>query len=153
MWQRDLTAVSTAALRTGFGSKKERGDIVGFVDISDPTSPHLISTTRFISQQVTSKLPLAVFCSSLLFVSDCITVRRGAMQPTGMLIVGDALFVAGEHDMMVFNLGAVDPASPVSNIPMVGTCGTACAQVGDSSGQNFHSVAYKLLQVGTSRST
>ena len=70
------------------------------------------------------------------------------MQPTGMLIVGDALFVAGEHDMMVFNLGAVDPASPVSNIPMVGTCGTACAQVGDSSGQNFHSVAYKLLQVG-----
>jgi hypothetical protein len=65
-----------------------------------------------------------------------------------MLIVGDALFVAGEHDMMVFNLGAVDPATPVSSIPLVGTCGASCAQVGDAAGQNFHSVAYKLMLAG-----
>ena len=64
-----------------------------------------------------------------------------------MLIVGDALFVAGEHDMMVFNLGA-DPATSFSNIPLVGRCGAACAQVGDAAGENVHSIAYKLLQAG-----
>lgn len=53
-----------------------------------------------------------------------------------------------EHDIMVFNLGAPDPASQVSNIPLVATCGAACAQVGDAPGQNFHSITYKLMQVG-----
>lgn len=82
-------------------------------------------------------------------VCTCVAMRFYISQPTGMLIVGDALFVAGEHDMMVFNLGASDPAVAVANLPLVATCGAACARVGDAGGQNFHSVAYKLMQFGS----
>ena len=81
----------------------------------------------------------------MFLCQNAITVRRGDLQPTGMLIVGDALFVAGEHDMMVFNIGA-DLATSVSSIPLVGRCGAACDKVATSAGQNFHSIAYKLLQ-------
>eukprot|EP01043_Picozoa_sp_COSAG02_P057969 COSAG02_NODE_7131_length_3166_cov_1.967069_4_plen_279_part_00 len=62
--------VSTILLGAGFGSKREHGDIVAFVDISDPTNPSLISTTRFVSQQVRRKLSAAGF-HLFVRVSDC----------------------------------------------------------------------------------
>ena len=41
---------------------------------------------------------------------------------------------------MVFDMRA-SARSP----PLVATCGATCAAVGDAEGQNFHSVAYKVM--------
>jgi hypothetical protein len=56
------------------------GDLVGFVDLKEPSKPRVISAVPFVSKE-----------------------------PTGMLIVNDALIVAGEHDMMVFDMRASTP--------------------------------------------
>jgi hypothetical protein len=96
-----------------FGTHTEGGDIVGFADVSRPEKPAIISVVPFVTQQ-----------------------------PTGMLVVGDALFVAGELDIMVFDLSAARPASP----PLLTTCGAACRSVGTQRGQNFHSIAYKAVE-------
>jgi hypothetical protein len=61
-------------------------------------------------------------------------------QPTGMLLVGDALFVAGDRDIMVFDMRA---AAPSGAPPLLATCGAACAEVASSEGQNFHSMAHR----------
>jgi hypothetical protein len=104
-------------------------DVVGFVDLTDPQNPSVIGTVPFVSEQ-----------------------------PTGMLMLGDALFVAGELDIMVFDMGKVTPAAPAAvaseanadvQLPhVVATCGEACAKVGKAKGQNFHSIAYKLTAAG-----
>lgn len=40
------------------------------------------------------------------------------------------------------------PACLLAAAPLVATCGSACARIGGSNGQNFHSVAYKELAGG-----
>ena len=50
-------------------------DLVGFVDLRDASRPSITGTTAYISEQ-----------------------------PTGMLVVGDAVIVAGGRDMMVFDM-------------------------------------------------
>ena len=88
-------------------------DVVGFVDLSVPESPTMLGTVTFVTEQ-----------------------------PTGMLLVGDALFVAGELDIMVFDMRAnattptttttPTPASQTGSgsgvgvPPTVATCGAAC---------------------------
>lgn len=69
------------------------------------------------------------------------TIPFVSQQPTGMLVVGDALIVAGELDMMVFDMSKPGGAPP----PLLATCGAACSKVGKDPGQNFHSVTYKLI--------
>lgn len=95
-----------------FGSHAEGGDIIGFVNVSDPEHPRLLTVVPFLTQQ-----------------------------PTGMLVVGDALFVAGELDIMVFDMRA-----PVASPPLLATCGDACARVATERGQNFHSLAYRAVE-------
>ena len=96
-------------------------DVVGFVDLTDTSTPKMLGTVPFVTQQ-----------------------------PTGMLVVGDAVFVAGELDIMVFNLrggGAAGMRSAHAPLPpLVATCGAACTQVGTAHGQNFHSLAYRLQE-------
>jgi hypothetical protein len=104
-------------------------DVVGFVDLIDPQNPSVLGTVPFVTEQ-----------------------------PTGMLMLGDALFVAGELDIMVFDMGNATPAAPPAvatevnaNVQLprvVATCGAACAKVGKAKGQNFHSIAYKLTAAG-----
>lgn len=61
------------------------------------------------------------------------------VQPTGMLVVGRALFVAGGRDVMVFNI--TDPATT----SVVTTCGGACKQALLGPGQNAHSLAHAVI--------
>ena len=62
-----------------------------------------------------------------------------SQQPTGMLLVGDVLFVAGELDFMAFDMRNSTPAAALSP-PLLATCGSVCRQVGNATGQNFHSL-------------
>lgn len=57
-------------------------------------------------------------------------------QPTGMLVQGQALLVAGGRDFMVFNIS--DPAATAGALA---TCGPLCRQAAPSPGQNFHTPA------------
>ena len=57
-------------------------------------------------------------------------------QPTGMLVVNNALFVAGGRSVMAFDIS--DPTGPV----VVGVCNTSCERILLSAGQNAHSMAY-----------
>jgi hypothetical protein len=83
---------------------------VGFVDISAPSRPRLMAAVQYVTEQ-----------------------------PTGMLVVGDVLFVAGGLEIMVFDMAAKVAADEPP--PMLGICGAACAKVGKAKGQNFHSIA------------
>ena len=85
-----------------------------------------------------------------------------------MLLVGDALFVAGELDIMVFDMRVSTSGGTQSNpassnksnsssnatppphgttaagMPRtVGSCGAPCAAVGKAKGQNFHSLSHR----------
>ena len=86
---------------------------VGFVDISQPHTPILMEAVPFVTEQ-----------------------------PTGMLIVGDALFVAGGRDLMVFDMAA--PVSSTEAPPVLATCGDACLSVANVPGQNFHTPSYSF---------
>lgn len=89
-------------------------DLVGFVDLEDHKHPNLTGVIPFVTEQ-----------------------------PTGMLVVGDAVLVAGGRDVMVFDMRA----PPIRGVPpVVATCGAACAAVAPSAGQNFHSIGYRLEQ-------
>jgi len=57
-------------------------------------------------------------------------------QPTGMLVVNNALFVAGGRSVMAFDIS--DPTGPM----VVGVCNTSCERILLSAGQNAHSMAY-----------
>lgn len=57
-------------------------------------------------------------------------------QPTGMLVVGRALLVAGGRDLMAFDI--TRPLSP----RVLGHCGTPCRAILPSAGQNAHSLAH-----------
>jgi hypothetical protein len=83
-------------------------NFVGFVDLTNPAAPTLTRTVPFVDEQ-----------------------------PTGMLVVGDALFVAGGVNMMVFNV------TDRSNPSVIATCESACSKVMLSHGQNAHSLAYE----------
>jgi hypothetical protein len=78
------------------------GDLVGFVDLKEPSKPRVISAVPFVSKE-----------------------------PTGMLIVNDALIVAGEHDMMVFDMRASTPtrefAYPAAAGPPTAAASRTCA--------------------------
>ena len=66
-------------------------------------------------------------------------------QPTGMLVVGSALFVAGGRAILAYNV--TDPLTPLTP---VATCGDdACGAVMRFDGQNAHGVAHVRLGDGT----
>eukprot|EP00041_Stephanoeca_diplocostata_P020123 m.443313 g.443313 ORF g.443313 m.443313 type:complete len:146 (+) comp21483_c0_seq12:504-941(+) len=48
-------------------------------------------------------------------------------QPTGMLVNGDALFVAGGQDIMIFDIGSKAVGGSPLNTTLVASCGNACA--------------------------
>ena len=123
------------------------------MDIKDPERPVLISTTPFVSQQPTGMLvvgdalfgtrPLQTLAvTHTLPRANCQAIRLSVRPAVSVLtrLVAGSIAVAGEHDLMVF-----DMRSSARSPPLVATCGAACAAVGDASGQNFHSIAYKLL--------
>jgi len=66
-------------------------------------------------------------------------------QPTGMLVIGKALFVAGGRDVMVFNI--TDPARTT----VVATCGAPCQRALVGPGQNAHSMGCVLAPHSTPR--
>ena len=64
----------------------------------------------------------------------------------GLLLVGDALFVAGGNDVYVYDLSNVDPDTPAKTPPVqIGHCGGACAKILGSSAvhANAHGMAYQ----------
>ena len=63
-------------------------------------------------------------------------------QPTGMLVVGNVVFVAGGRDLMAFDMAA--KVAPTEPAPVLATCGAACAGVAHDPGQNLHSMSYRL---------
>ena len=82
-------------------------------------------------------------CDICLYVCHVCQVPFVTQQPTGMMIVGDVLFVAGELDIMAFDMSSSNSsAAPV----LLATCGAACARVGNATGQNFHSMDYRLQE-------
>jgi hypothetical protein len=61
--------------------------------------------------------------------------------------VGDALFVAGGNDVVVYDLSKVRPDTPSKDPPVqVGRCGGACAKIlgGSASRANAHGMAYRF---------
>ena len=86
---------------------------VGFVDLTVPAKPRLMATVPFVTEQ-----------------------------PTGMLVVGDVVFVAGGRDLMAFDMAAKVAATEPA--PILATCGAACAGVARDPGQNLHSMSYRL---------
>lgn len=85
---------------------------VGFVDLAVPTQPRLMAAVPFVTEE-----------------------------PTGMLVVGNVVFVAGGRDLMAFDMAAkVGPTEPA---PVLATCGSACAGVAHNPGQNLHSMSYR----------
>eukprot|EP00041_Stephanoeca_diplocostata_P020129 m.443290 g.443290 ORF g.443290 m.443290 type:complete len:146 (+) comp21483_c0_seq9:331-768(+) len=63
-------------------------------------------------------------------------------QPTGMLVNGDALFVAGGQDIMIFDIGSKAVGGSPLNTTLVASCGNACAAAMPGAGQNAHSLGY-----------
>jgi hypothetical protein len=64
----------------------------------------------------------------------------------GLLLVGDALFVAGGNDVVVYDLSKVNPDTPSKTPPIqVGRCSAACAKILGSSASraNAHGMAYR----------
>ena len=59
--------------------------------------------------------------------------------------MGDVLFVAGELDIMAFDMSVESVLRNPGNTtpPLLGTCGTTCGHVGKATGQNFHSIDYR----------
>ena len=60
--------------------------------------------------------------------------------------VGDALFVAGGNDVVVYDLSHVRPDTPSKHPPLqVGRCGAACTKIlgGSASLANAHGMAYQ----------
>lgn len=88
---------------------------VGFVDLTVPTQPRLMAAVPFVTEQ-----------------------------PTGMLVVGDVVFVAGGRDVMAFDMAA--KVAPTEPAPVLATCGAACASVAHDTGQNLHSMSYRSQQ-------
>ena len=86
---------------------------VGFVDLTVPAKPRLMAAVPFVTEQ-----------------------------PTGMLVVGNVVFVAGGRDLMAFDMAA--KVAPTEPAPVLATCGTACAGVAHDPGQNLHSMSYRL---------
>ena len=60
-----------------------------------------------------------------------------------MLVVNDALFVAGGQNVMVFNVSSRDAILQQKDDAVVATCTGACTKVMLSAGQNAHSLAYE----------
>eukprot|EP00656_Telonema_subtile_P015696 TRINITY_DN18258_c0_g1_i1.p1 TRINITY_DN18258_c0_g1~~TRINITY_DN18258_c0_g1_i1.p1 ORF type:complete len:280 (-),score=38.95 TRINITY_DN18258_c0_g1_i1:186-1025(-) len=79
---------------------------VAAIDISHPSRPQVVWEQGFVDEQ-----------------------------PTGMLLQGNALLVAGGRSLAVYNIS--DTQSPT----LAATCTDACAQVLVSAGQNAHSFA------------
>ena len=86
---------------------------VGFVDLSKPAQPRLMAAVPFVTEQ-----------------------------PTGMLVVGNVVFVAGGRDLMAFDMAATVGTSEPA--PVLATCGAACAGIAHSPGQNLHSMSYRV---------
>lgn len=129
-------------------------DVVGFIDLTDVSHPNVTSVVC----GARSRCPRDVYCCSVVvrttFTSASFLpslLRRSlqvpfvSQQPTGMLVVGDVLFVAGELDLMAFDMRNSTPAAFLSP-PLLATCGTACRQVGNATGQNFHSLGYVVAR-------
>ena len=74
--------------------------------------------------------------------------RNGLTKHTGAVEqVGDALFVAGGNDVVVYDLSKVRPDTPSKDPPVqVGRCGAACAKIlgGSASRANAHGMAYRF---------
>ena len=91
-------------------------DSVSFVDVRRPSAPRLTATVPYVD-----------------------------VQPTGMLLVGDALIVAGGRDFMVVNVSAPAAITNASS-HVVASCGAACAPFMLTKGQNAHSLSHRLQQ-------
>eukprot|EP00051_Salpingoeca_urceolata_P015379 m.199480 g.199480 ORF g.199480 m.199480 type:complete len:442 (-) comp18388_c0_seq1:200-1525(-) len=88
-------------------------NVVAFVDVRNRQSPNMFSVVDFSDEQ-----------------------------PTGMLVVHDALFVAGGRQVMVFNV--TEPLEP----SVAAVCVEACGKVLQSPKQNAHSVAVRRTKDG-----
>ena len=88
----------------------------------------------------------AVLVSSLESgLNPVLTVPFPGKHARGLLLVGDALFVAGGNDVVVYDLSKLNSVKITDPPPMVGRCGVACARIFGTSAQlpNAHGMAYQ----------